>query len=165
MCLWLLNPYLGDAETIETAAKVFRCPADTGVRIEVQGDIDPWAEICKDSRAGEQTVYGQMGTSYEANKWLYFRPEDGMQGKPVWSPGQGPRNVAADPSRLVLVGDAGTLSAGALKPATWPFVILGWWHAKAMGHFGFMDGSARGEKLVDPTMESLVKSYSYSMIP
>jgi hypothetical protein len=160
-----INPYLGEAETIEATAKVFKCPGDTGVRIEIQGNIDPWAEIAKDSRAGEPTVFGQLGTSYEANRWLYFRPKDGMEGEAVWSPGQGPRNVVGDPSRLVVAGDSGTMRAGEVKPATWPFVILGWWHARGSGNFGFMDGSARGERLVDPTLRSLVRPYSYSLLP
>jgi prepilin-type N-terminal cleavage/methylation domain-containing protein len=160
-----VNPYmaagLGDAGTVEARARQFRCPGDFGVRIEVQGGIDPWEEVGDQGRAGERTVFGQMGTSYEANRSLYYRRADGMKGVPVWAPGQGPRNVVVEPSRLILLGDAGTMRAGELKEGTWPFVILGWWHGRGMGNFGFMDGSGRAERLGDPQGGV----YTYSMMP
>ena len=159
---WLLtddrpvNPYIGSDLRQEARAEIFRSPNDDGLTYYGTNDPVVWQKfaVTNDSGEGAETVFGQMGSSYEANDWLYCEPGAfrgmGFGGDPLppfYRPGLGPRHVRVNPSRLVLVGDSGVMTAG--RYPEWYRerlrMVHGWWHGKERGNHAFLDGSARNE--------------------
>lgn len=147
-----VNPYIGSGEQVEEArAKVFRCPSDTSVRYARDGKPVVWQEFGALNRSGEgdRTAFGQLGTSYEANGWLYCEvgsPRGWLGGR--FRPGQGPQHVQVSPSRLTIAGDIGMYSAGRYDRAGRIDlnIIEGWWHGPERMLMTFLDGSARRER-------------------
>jgi hypothetical protein len=157
-----VNPYLGRDETTQAFERVFRCPADDGLRIPGAAKFglndDPWHDLGPGNLSGEgdQTVFGKVGTSYEANTSMYERVIDG---DPVYGPFFGPKDVFVSPSRFVLVGDAGamTIARGGLYQDV---VVQGWWHGFGRGQMAFLDGSARHERVVGDSL-----GYTFQRLP
>lgn len=149
-----VNPYLGRDETTQAFERVFRCPADTGIEIPGADDYgldhDPWKDLGPGNLSGEgdRTVFGKVGTSYEANTNMYRRVVDGIG---VYGPFYGPHNVHVTPSSFVLAGDVGamTIAEGGLYQDV---VVQGWWHGFARGQMAFLDGSARQERVVGQSL-------------
>ncbi len=147
-----VNPYIGSDQPIEEArAKIFRCPNDTSVRYARDGKPVIWESFAAENRSGEgdRTAFGQLGTSYEANGWLYCEvgsPRGWLGGR--FRPGQGPQHVPISASRLTIAGDIGMYSAGRYDRAGRLDlnIIEGWWHGPERMHMAFLDGSARREK-------------------
>jgi prepilin-type N-terminal cleavage/methylation domain-containing protein len=145
-----VNPYLGRDETTTAFARIFRCPNDDGIEqpgAEKFGlDTDPWDDLGVQGASGEGdlTVFGQLGSSYEASNAMYRRTIDG---NPEYGPFFGPQDVFVNPSRFVVVGDAGAMSCAWLNTDS-DIIVQGWWHGYLRGQFAFLDGSARHERAV-----------------
>lgn len=142
-----VNPYVGEDETSEAFAKVFRCPSDTGVGVWGHPEEDiPWKAWGSGNRSGEgdETVFGMMGNSYECNKKMYERV---VGNNVTYGPWWGPARVTADPSRFVLLGDCGSMTV-ARHQRVFEYLVFGWWHGEERGQMVFMDGSARAEPVV-----------------
>jgi prepilin-type N-terminal cleavage/methylation domain-containing protein len=140
----VMNPYFNEAELLEGKPKFFKCPSDTGLqKLNFSTEIvEPivLGEWPKGTILDDMTVFGQVGTSYEVNGVLY----------PVVSEVLKPRNerhIFTSPSRFVMLGDVGTMTAGQHPKEGWEIVVHGWWHGYAKGNFAFLDGSARQEAL------------------
>lgn len=173
-----LNSYLGLSGLLESDWRGFRCPSDTGT-FRAGSGVRPWdgaaqASLCDDR--DRLSAYGVVGTSYEANEWAYCRmgAVDGMGYAPLtvappnFRNKQGPDAVGVAPSRFVLLGDIGAMSGGRISRALRQQrdVMTAWWHAPESGQLGFLDGSARLEKMgrvttsryvfyLDPTRQPL----------
>jgi type II secretory pathway pseudopilin PulG len=143
-----VNPYLGLDVTTPAFARAFRCPSDTGLVYIGHPEWEiPWAEwgAGNPSGEGDYTVFGQTGTSYEANKVMYTRFVDHHQ---ELAPNRGPRNVVVEPSRFVLVGDSGVMTVAWHRRLS-ETLVYGPWHGSARGQMAFLDGSARLETVLD----------------
>ncbi len=168
-----LNPYIGDGgERIETRMAVFRCPRDTGGALSVSG-ARTWDGVTGqtlESGDGSSTSFGVAGTSYDANEWMYCVPQDsGFFFNGLHRPyrnfvgNHGPHNVMVAPSRFVVLGD-GPASIGGRYPRQvrqnrdlWS----GFWHKDEHGQLGFLDGSARLERMGAVT----TSRYTYYLNP
>lgn len=148
-----VNPYIGSDTAIEEArAKIFKCPSDASVRYSRDGKPVVWETFGTPNRSGEgdRTAFGQVGTSYEANDWMYCE----VGSKMGWIGGryrdnQGPQHVQVVASRFPLVGDIGSFAPGRYdeKGRQDLNMIFGWWHGFERGPMVFLDGSARREKM------------------
>jgi len=142
-----VNPYVNEDEVSEGFAKIFLCPGDTGVQYYGHPEEPiPWKDFGAGNRSGEgdETVFGMMGNSYEANRRMYERTIDGS---PVYGPWWGPGRVVVDPSSFVMIGDSGAMTV-AMHQRVFEWLVYGWWHGEERGQLGFLDGSARNERLV-----------------
>ncbi|MCK4872142.1 MAG: type II secretion system protein [Phycisphaerales bacterium] len=163
-----INPYIGSDLREERRAEVFRCPLDDGVRYSRTGERVDWVHWAQDNRSDEggMTVFGMMGTSYQANDWMYCRIGSIYgQGRPPVNLqfNLGPTNVAISASQFVLVGGTGSNYAGRYDPLTrlGMNIIAGWWHDEPWGQMAFLDGSARHERMGDV----VTKDYSFYLDP
>jgi prepilin-type N-terminal cleavage/methylation domain-containing protein len=160
-----VNPYLGRDVNTPAFERVFRCPADKGIHIPGAGDYgldnDPWKVLGagNDSGEGELTVFGKLGTSYEANHQLYL---DRVGDKFVYGPFFGAKDVYVCPSRLVIVGDAGAMTI-AESGLYQDVVVQGWWHGFGRGQMAFLDGSARHKHVINATGHP--KDYTFYRLP
>ena len=140
-----VNPYLGRDVTTEAFARIFRCPNDDGVEqpgaADYGLDTDPWDDwgVEGSSGEGDVTVFGQVGTSYEASDAMYRRV---VNQETEMGPFFGPQDVFVNPSRFVVVGDAGAMTPAQLNSSL-DILVQGWWHGYLKGQFTFLDGSAR----------------------
>jgi len=158
-----VNPYMGRDVTTQAFARTFRCPADFGVEIpgaaEYGESTDPWAEIGPGNLSGEgdETVFGKLGTSYEANVNMYRRVVDlDVEFGPFF----GAKDVHVNPSRFVVVGDAGAMTiaeTGLYQEVS----VQGWWHGFGRGQFAYLDGSARHERV----LEEPPVDYTFHRVP
>jgi len=164
-----VNPYMDSQIREERRAEIFRCPNDNGVYYNRTGEIVQWVEWAGDnpSEEGDQTVFGMMGTSYQANDWMYCEIGSiyGM-GRPEPTHLRfdlGPTNVAIAPSRFVMLGDTGSNYAGRYDPLgrLKMNIITGWWHEDDHGQMVFLDGSARREYMTDV----VTQKYSFYLDP
>lgn len=153
-----LNPYVSDqGARIDTRLNVYRCPRDTGCYQYASG-TRAWDAAGERSSSGEGTLtaFGVAGTSYQANEWMYCRPNDqGFLFVGAYVPyrnfigNNAAHSVIASPSRLVVMGDIGAVSGGRidrqyrLSRDYWS----GFWHKDEHGQLGFLDGSARLERM------------------
>lgn len=165
-----LNLYVADHLRLDVRHEVFRCPADNGVAQAVSGARN-WEEFGRGNASGEgdRTTFGQIGTSYEANAWMYSSAgANSGWGRanprpPLYRDNQGPQHVVVEPSRFIVLGDNGTMGAGHYprEGQIERNILLGWWHGIDQGQMGFLDGSARRERV-----GAVVTSrYSYFMDP
>ncbi len=153
-----VNPYIGADLRQEQRAEIFRCPNDDGVRYSQTGEMVQWVDWAHDnpSEEGDMTVFGMLGTSYQANDWMYCRI-GAIHGQGWGDPpphlrfNQGPTHVAVSADRFVLVGDTGTNYAGRYDPMSRLRlnIIAGWWHGEDQGHMVYLDGSGRRERMGD----------------
>lgn len=160
-----VNPYMGRDVTTQAFARTFRCPADHGIEIPGAGEYgentDPWQSFGPGNLSGEgdQTVFGKLGTSYEANSHMYRR----VVGNDVhYGPFYSSKDVHVNPSRFVIVGDAGAMTI-AESGFYQDIVVQGWWHGFGRGQLAFLDGSARHEKVVVGAKNAL--DYTFFRMP
>ncbi|HZW09881.1 MAG TPA: DUF1559 domain-containing protein [Phycisphaerales bacterium] len=143
-----VNPYFNEDLTSEAFAKIFRCPGDTGM-LQYGHEDEPiwWAEFGSGNRSGEgdETVFGMMGNSYEANGQMYRRVT--IDNEVEIGPWFGPQRVTVTPSEFVIVGDGGAMTVARHQ---WMFewLVYGWWHGPERGQLVFLDGSARPERVI-----------------
>lgn len=157
-----INPYIADDRAIQSKMDTFRCPADDGNRDTVTATPTVIVEEGekqtgrKGAGALGTTMFLQVGTSYEANDWMYCIPGSwrGMESETdpeatnfAWW--LGPQHLVTVPSRFVVLGDTGAMAAGrysadylAQNPTR-----SGWWHGVMAGNLAFMDGSVRHTKM------------------
>jgi prepilin-type N-terminal cleavage/methylation domain-containing protein len=161
-----VNPYIGADMRQQQRAEIFSCPNDDGVRYSRTGEMVQWTDWAQGnpSEEGDLSTFGMLGTSYQANDWMYCRI-GAVQGQGYGDPppnvrfNQGPTHVAVSADRFVLVGDTGTNYAGRYDPATRLHmnIIAGWWHGEGEGHMVYLDNSARSEFMGDV----VTHAYSY----
>jgi hypothetical protein len=101
-----------------------------------------WETFGNQSRAEDKNinVFAQLGTSYQANSWLYCRTDASWFNAPPGSyrPSNKPHMAVASPSRLIMVMDAGACAAGRYtetertnmnnESGTCRGIVVGWWH-------------------------------------
>ena len=131
------------------------------------------------------TVYGIRGTSYTANEWIWAKPgaRGGFAGttrnpaSSLFASGFTNKNSlgdVTDPSRFILVGDAGPFFAGRMGNDRFTIVFkdgrrfdgswyYSWWHGDQRGQMAFLDGSARAID-IEPNRGS-TGSYMWWMNP
>ncbi|MBS0188423.1 MAG: type II secretion system protein [Planctomycetes bacterium] len=160
-----VNPYVERSQVIRDKARVFCCPLDNGSFDSFTDRQNLWVKVGPAAGGGVggapgTTVYEQLGTSYDANDWLYCRAGarmglevegDDKASNFIWW--QGPQHVVTTPSRLVMLGDSGVMLAG-----RYPIEYLmqtpkrsGWWHGVQIGNLTFLDGSVRRERMGEVT--------------
>ena len=145
-----VNEYLARDQVNQAHDTLFRCPNDDGVSQPGAAEYDlpthPW-DFGQGNPSGEGgiTVYGTMGSSYEANRAMWLRVTDG--GEHITVPIYGPHSVHASHSRFVVAGDAGAMAPAWLNNDL-DIILQGWWHGPNRGQFAFLDGSARHENVV-----------------
>jgi type II secretory pathway pseudopilin PulG len=160
-----VNPYLGRDVNTKAFARIFRCPSDSGIHIPGAAkyglDEDPWHTVGEGNESGEAdlTVFGKLGTSYEANHILYLDRIDDVN---VYGPFYGSKDVYVSPSRLVIVGDAGAMTI-AETGLYQDVVVQGWWHGFGRGQMAFLDGSARHKHVINATGHP--KEYTFYRMP
>jgi prepilin-type N-terminal cleavage/methylation domain-containing protein len=145
-----LNEYLGRPQINQAHDLLFRCPNDEGVSQPGAAEFDlpthPWDfGAGNPSGEGGLTVFGTMGTSYEANRAMWVRVTD--EGEHLTVPLYGPHSVHVSHSRFVVVGDAGAMAPAWLN-SDLDIILQGWWHGLHRGQLAFLDGSARHERVV-----------------
>ncbi|MEC9373503.1 MAG: DUF1559 domain-containing protein [Planctomycetota bacterium] len=152
-----INPYIGSDQNEQARAEIFLCPKDTGTQFRGPlFDPDTWEAGGNDVYA-DQTVaqdirgtkYGQVGTSYRANDWLWAKVGnkrgywlDGRRqyinnNRPEW---------AFRPSNFVLVTDLGPswiMRADEEGRNSYYGVWYGWWHGEELCNIVTLDGAAR----------------------
>ncbi|MEK6702373.1 MAG: hypothetical protein AABZ53_08930 [Planctomycetota bacterium] len=145
-----INPYVGTPPIVETAVGVYRCPGDTPLRMSRSGRAVDWSAFSQFSSSDEKetTVFGQLGTSYEANTRLYVQadgPGPDPMGTNWFRRTMGPKDVHLPPSRVVLLGDIGGLAAASWNRQSRAVsdIITGWWHGKDAATLVFHDASTR----------------------
>lgn len=148
-----VNPYIGNDQTIvESRAKIFRCPNDTSVKYARDGLPVIWEgfSVGNPSGEGDRTAFGQVGTSYSANDWMYCD----VGAARGWASGRirgdmGPQHVMVSASRFPIVGDLGSFGSGRLsEDGRQKFnIVTGWWHGFERGPMVFLDGSVRVERM------------------
>ncbi len=150
----VLNPYIGSDQLQQARAEIFRCPSDTGCVYSRTREPVIWQTFGtgNPSLEGNETVFGQLGTSYQMNSWLYCDVQARWFGSPTGSyrPSYGPRQANIAPSKLVVISDAGASAAGRYTKAERDTLgggglVEGWWHGYEKGQLVFLDGSARQE--------------------
>ncbi len=152
----VLNPYIAPDAILQARAKVFRCPSDTNVFYHKSGEPVAWTwnGYPVDSGEAAESVFTQLGTSYEINVWMYCR-SDAAKGYGVWElgfdkppanwlPHAGPHMVTR-PGDFIVFGDIGNFSPGWYSDARLEAqnFVTGWWHGYRRSHVSFLDGSAR----------------------
>jgi type II secretory pathway pseudopilin PulG len=165
-----LNAYLAEQPRLADRAEVFRCPADNGVEQASTG-VRNWEDFGRGNASGEgdRTTFGQIGTSYEANAWMYCAPgANAGWGRanprpPLYRDSQEPSHVVVEPSRFIVLGDNGTMAAGhySREGQLQRNILVGWWHGEDFGQMGFLDGSSRRERVGSV----VTHRYSYLMDP
>ncbi len=149
-----LNPYIGSDVTEQARAEIFRCPSDKGCVYSASRQPVIWQTFGTGNRSqeGSETVYGQLGTSYQMNSWLYCDVRARWFGGPIGSyrSTYGPRTATVVPSRVVVISDAGASAAARYTKAERDAIgggglVEGWWHGYEKGQMVFLDGSARQE--------------------
>ena len=168
-----VNVYIAGTRAIEATNPTFECPMDDGSRDTVTNNPNVWVNVGppKDRKPGGARgtrMYDQLGTSYEANDWMYCKPGS-LQG--VWDPRDdkksnfawwlGPQHVVTTPSRFVVLGDSGPFAAGRY---TTEYINQnptrhGWWHGIQAGNIAYFDGSVRRTGLGNVT----TREYSFYM--
>lgn len=167
-----LNGYLGHRAAIEQPTPTFECPLDDGSRDTGSGTPNIWVNVgdAKNRKAGGARgtrMYDQLGTSYEANDWMYCLPGSRRgHGDPLRDPASGfawwlgPQHMVTSPSRFVTLGDSGVMIAG-----RYPMSYLmqnpkrsGWWHGVQKGNLACFDGSVR-LSVTDDVTTSLYSFY------
>jgi len=149
-----VNQYLSSSERERGRHEIFRCPSDegmlrkdyfTGEEIEAGFNLEDLSRF----ESEKNTVFGNFGTSYRANDWIwapvgrelgFVYPEAPLNKRNNPYGGNRPADVRS-PSRFVLIGDYGHMIT-----SRWPtgyLIYYGWWHDPEKCQFGFMDGSAR----------------------
>ena len=148
-----INPHLLYDEVMIAQSEVYHCPSDNGMSVPA-ADLynipdNPWQDFgYKSDFVDDWTVYGQLGTSYEANEYMYA-----LEGLIVKNrPGYGRHDVHVSHSQFVLVGDAGcmTVAKGGYLPPN-PEMdprVQGWWHDNYKGNLVFLDGHASFQKVI-----------------
>ncbi|MBS0190856.1 MAG: type II secretion system protein [Phycisphaerales bacterium] len=160
-----INPYIGNSQALQAKANTFRCPLDDGQR-EAQ-TLKPivWIKTGPAAAGGfggatGTTTYEQVGTSYEANDWMYCRPGSltgievpGFDERSNFAWWLGPQHLVTTPSRFVVVGDSGIMVAGGYNIPYMEEVHKrhGWWHGVQSGNLSFLDGSVRRTRMGDVT--------------
>jgi len=167
-----LNPYYDLPKFNTRATPAFHCPADDGLRyapdVPMFGNED--VEHLSDA-SDKSTVYGIRGSSYMANEWIWVKPGSrggfgGLTRNPesnLHASGFTTKNSLVDitdPSRFIVVGDAGPFQAGRMGDERF-YKIYGndggafdgswfysWWHGNQRGQMAFLDGSARAIEIV-----------------
>lgn len=146
-----LNIYIQSNPAIENKTQAFRCPSDNGSRDTVRNTPNIWVPVAAGAATGT-TMYEQLGTSYEANDWMYCLPGSnegvlvrGFPERSNFAWWLGPQHLRVGPSRFVILGDAGAMCAGRY-PQTYLLsqpTRHGWWHGTQISNFAFLDGSVR----------------------
>lgn len=165
-----LNAYVAESERLENRHEVYRCPSDAGVEL-CATHTRPWEDFARGNASGEgdRTTFGQIGTSYEANAWMYcVAGANAGWGRsnprpPLYRDNQGPQHVVVEPSRFIVLGDNGSMAAGhySREEQLLRNILRGWWHGEGIGQMGFLDGSARRERVGAVVTDR----YSYFMDP
>lgn len=168
-----VNVYIAGTRAIEAASPTFECPLDNGSRDTVTNTPNVWVHVGpprdrKPGGARGTRMYDQLGTSYEANDWMYCRPGSRFG---VWDPTNdkvsnfawwlGPQHLVTTPSRFVMLGDSGPFAAGRY---TTEYINQnptrhGWWHGIQAANMAYFDGSVRRSPMGDVT----TADYSFYM--
>lgn len=155
----VLNPYIGASMVDEARSNIFRCPSDNNAFYHHTQEPVGWDwENSYPRKAGEpaNSVFQQLGTSYEINVWMYCR-SDAVDGygyssrpweQPVprnWLPKTAPHKVVASPSDFITFGDIGNFGPGRYSDAQLEAqnIVTGWWHGYRKSHVSFLDGAAK----------------------
>lgn len=147
-----LNTYVGNAQHIDSALEVFRCPLDIGTHEYGTGVNNLAIEAAVSLCPAPNTGYGTAGTSYRLNTWIYCKPGSpngwgGFPNYPKYRSNQSPKDVYVSPSRFVLLQDSGPSNWVVSDPDSTfhmtPFLAGEWWHGKNKAVHSFLDGSAR----------------------
>ncbi|MGH7244734.1 MAG: type II secretion system protein [Phycisphaerales bacterium] len=168
-----INPYIENGLAIRDKLGVFRCPLDNGSWDSFTTNQNIWVKVGPAAAGGVggavgTTVFEQLGTSYDANDWMYCRPgsrtgievrdHDKLSNFAWWL---GPQHLVTLPSRFVVLGDSGVMIAG-----RYPLDYIrqtpkrsGWWHGVQVGNLAFFDGSVR----LTPMGEVTTERYSFYM--
>jgi prepilin-type N-terminal cleavage/methylation domain-containing protein len=165
-----VNAYIASDLIAQERAEVFRCPSDTTVSYARTGLPVRWSTFSDENRSGEgvRTAFGALGTSYEANDWMYCAPGAvrgfGGGAPPLnYRSKLAPHHVTISASRFIVAGDVGMMAAGRynLQEREDLNIIVGWWHGADRGQMAFLDGSARHERVGT----AVTQTYSYFMDP
>lgn len=168
-----LNVYISGSRTVDVAAPTFECPLDNGSSDTITNSPNIWVNVGppKDRRPGGARgtrMYDQLGTSYEANDWMYCLPGSWYG---IWNRVEpkksnfawwlGPQHMATAPSRFVILGDSGVMVSGrySTEYINETPTRHGWWHGIQTGNLAFFDGSVRRTAMGDVT----TKDYSFYM--
>lgn len=159
-----INPYIASSRAIQGKVTTFLCPLDNGNRYASRQVPVNWVngvQLGSGASGGPTTrVYDQTGTSYEANDWMYCLPGSrtgienrGCPDRTNFAWWLGPQHLVTTPSRFVVVGDGGAISAGRYPN---DYLIqtdkrYAWWHGVQTCNMVFMDGSVRHERTGEPT--------------
>mgnify|MGYP001212993179 CR=1 FL=1 len=151
-----VNPYIGATLHEKSRAEIFMCPLDNGAKYYGQGNLVYWFAGQSAAEDRGQTIFAQIGTSYRANEWIWT-----VVGKRGWQLGVPGYNqtesntpeMAADPSKFVLVGDFGPFLAGrySVQARTAAGVVYAWWHGEEVCTMSFLDGSVRRLRMTPGT--------------
>ncbi|MCB9837970.1 MAG: DUF1559 domain-containing protein [Phycisphaeraceae bacterium] len=172
-----INEYVGSDIRDQSRAEIFQCPSDHGLyKWGTNGERyyysfqpeyhNPFGDNPRyESRAEDasENLFSIVGTSYRANDWLWVVP--GSLNGGFSSEGGGTTknkpDMVADPSRFVLVSDAGmTAICRADLEVLGDFPIpYAWWHGQGRNHFAFLDGSSRAHDTVQGTAST--RDYTY----
>lgn len=162
-----INPYIGSELNEKARAEVFVCPRDSGVHYF--GDPSP----ARYSFAGESnaedkdlTIFGQLGTSYRANDWIWMKA--GARGMIPGTPNYGRTTgnspaVVTDPARFVLVGDLGPFVVGRCARNLRAGVFGEWWHGVERCGFTFLDGHAAHHAMTPGVADTI--EYTFYVAP
>ncbi len=145
-----LNPYLGLSLITEGPVGMYKCPGDFPLTMSRSGRAVDWSAFSQFSSSDERqtTVFGQLGTSYEANTQMYTQTGGSVpdpMGTNWCRRTMGAKDVHLPPSRVVLMGDVGGLAAASWSRANRAVsdIITGWWHGKDAATLVFHDASTR----------------------
>ena len=144
-----LNPYVL-ADSLATArAEAFKCPQDASLYYEKTKRPVAWQQYSQGNASGEgdQTAFGQLGTSYEANSTMCGGYASNPLDEPVRT-NLGFQSIRIEPSRYVLLGDTAMMTAGTMTQDNRVSrnLALAWWHGYERWNLAFLDGSARHMK-------------------
>ncbi|MBL8887767.1 MAG: type II secretion system protein [Phycisphaerales bacterium] len=168
-----INPYIENDLSIRDKVGTFKCPLDNGSWDSFTTNQNIWVKVGPAAAGGiggaaGTTVYEQLGTSYDANDWMYCLPGSRTGLEVPECPEQsnfawwlGPQHLMTTPSRFVVLGDSGVMIAG-----RYPLDYIrqtpkrsGWWHGVQVGNLAFFDGSVR----LTPMGEVTTERYSFYM--
>lgn len=162
-----INQYVENGQLIRGKLGVFRCPLDNGSWDSFTDRQNIWVKVGPAAAGGVggavgTTVYEQLGTSYDANDWMYCIPgartglevpgSDEQSNFAWWL---GPQHLVTTPSRFVVLGDSGVMIAGrySLDYIQQTPKRSGWWHGVQVGNLAFFDGSVRMTAMGDVTTD------------
>ena len=164
-----VNPYIGSNLNEKARAEIFLCPNDIGVHYFGDPTRARYS-FANESTAGledkDDRIYGQLGTSYRANEWIWMKPgAPGMtSGAPNYNRTSGNRpEVVTDPARFVLVGDLGPFVVGRCARSLRRGVFGEWWHGEEQCTFAFLDGHAARHQMTPGTADS--RDYTFYVAP